>query len=172
MLLLYLVEPTCQTLVLPTLIYINTCRRKISVKLSIILVKISSTTTPEIWFYYGERNNKFPWSNLIWVIRWYTSTAEWIVQSMSDTLLRTDILSYYTGLEVFSRLDWKYLRPINEAIWTVSHRSNKWTNFNVNLSSTLFISRNWRKKTNDDLNWKFCKCDMSINVTRNKLILT
>lgn len=121
-------------------------RRKISVKLSIILVKISSPTTPEIWFYYGERNNKFPWSNLIWVIRWYTSTAEWIVQSMSDTLLRTDILSYYTGLEVFSRLDWKYLRPINEAIWTVSHRSNKWTNFNVNLSSTLFISRNWRKK--------------------------
>lgn len=120
-------------------------RRKISVKLSIILVKISSTTTPEIWFYYGERNNKFPWSNLIWVIRWYTSTAEWIVQSMSDTLLRTDILSYYTGLEVFSRLDWKYLRPINEAIWTVSHRSNKWTNFNVNLSSTLFISRNWKK---------------------------
>lgn len=120
-------------------------RRKISVKLSIILVKISSPTTPEIWFYYGERNNKFPWSNLIWVIRWYTSTAEWIVQSMSDTLLRTDILSYYTGLEVFSRLDWKYLRPINEAIWTVSHRSNKWTNFNVNLSSTLFISRNWKK---------------------------
>lgn len=71
----------------------------------------------EIWFYYGERNNKFFWFNLIWVICWYMLIM--VMNCIVDVwclIMNGYIFLLYMfrgfflfGLEIFEVNKWGYL---------------------------------------------------------------